>query len=62
MASGRITKRVVDELAEGARAGDFEVIGFGVRRQKGAARTDCLKYRNEYGRQGWVTIGRHGSP
>ena len=59
MAMARITKRVVDDLAEGVTSWDSEVKGFGVRRQK-AAKVYVLKYRNQHGRQGWVTIGRHG--
>ena len=58
---GRITKRIVDGLGESKAAWDSEVAGFGVRRQK-SARVYMLKYRNRHGRQGWVTIGRHGSP
>jgi hypothetical protein len=38
------------------------VLGFGARRQKGAAISYMLKYTNRDGRQRWHTIGRHGSP
>ena len=62
MATAKITKRVVDSLQEGETVWDFEVTGFGVRRQKGPARVYMLKHRNQHGRQGWITIGRHGSP
>lgn len=42
--------------------GKGAVAGFGIRRQKGETVTYCLKYRTGDGRQGWMTIGRHGSP
>lgn len=42
--------------------GKGAVAGFGIRRQKSEAVTYCLKYRTGDGRQGWMTIGRHGSP
>ena len=61
MATAKITKRLSTPCSEGETVWDSEVTGFGVRRQK-SARVYMLKYRNQHGRQGWVTIGRHGSP
>lgn len=43
-------------------AGKGSVLGFGARRQKGAAISYMLKYTTRDGRQRWHTIGRHGSP
>ena len=43
-------------------AGRGSVLGFGARRQKGAAISYMLKYTTRDGRQRWHTIGRHGSP
>lgn len=57
----RITKRVVDGLKPGAIVWDSDVTGFGVRRQRGVARTYILKARVG-GSARWFSIGRHGSP
>ncbi|HJU17913.1 MAG TPA: site-specific integrase [Stellaceae bacterium] len=67
---GKITKRAVDALqaaADGCELilWDSEIAGFGVRVQKGDAKTYILKYRAGGGRGAPVrklTIGRHGSP
>lgn len=56
-----ITKRRVEAMPPGALLWDGKVKGFGVRRQKGAARVYLVKVRAR-GRQRWITIGRHGSP
>src|SRR6266851_3075848 len=67
---GKITKRSVDALkaaADGAEAvlWDSELKGFGVRVQRGGAKSYVLHYRAGSG-QGAplrkLTIGRHGSP
>jgi integrase len=60
MAVGRITKSVVDRLAPGSLVWDTSVVGFGVRRQTRAA-FYLLRYRI-FGKQRFLTIGRHGSP
>jgi integrase len=60
MATGSITVRAVEALAQGSVLWDKKVRGFGVRRQL----RDCffiLKYRDN-GRQRQITIGRFGSP
>jgi len=66
---GKITKRSVDalRLASGAEAvlWDTEVKGFGVRVQRGGAKSYVLHYRIGVGRGAPIrklTIGRHGSP
>jgi integrase len=67
---GKITKRAVDTLqpsTNGAEAvlWDTTVKGFGVRAQRGGAKTYILKYRAGTGRAAPVrklSIGRHGSP
>jgi integrase len=65
---GRITKRSVDALRPAADGRelvlwDSELAGFGVRVQRGGARTFILKYRFGKGREAplrKLTIGRHG--
>lgn len=57
----RVTKQSVDRLAVGATIRDTDLVGFGARRQKGAAVTYFLQ-RRIGARIRWVTIGRHGSP
>ena len=67
---GKITKRSVDALkaaADGAEAvlWDSELKGFGVRVQRGGAKSYVLHYRAGTGRGAplrKLTIGRHGSP
>jgi integrase len=67
---GKITKRAVDALrpsTDGAEAvlWDTALKGFGVRAQRGGAKTYILKYRAGTGRAAPVRklkIGRHGSP
>jgi integrase len=67
---GKITKRSVDALkpaADGAEAvlWDSELKGFGVRVQRGGAKSYVLHYRIGTGRGATLrklTIGRHGSP
>jgi integrase len=67
---GKITKRSVDALnltAGGAEAvlWDIELKGFGVRLQRGGAKSYVLHYRVGTGRGAplrKLTIGRHGSP
>jgi hypothetical protein len=66
---GKITKRSVDalKLAGGAEAvlWDTELKGFGVRVQRGGAKSYVLHYRAGTGRGATLrklTIGRHGSP
>src|SRR5437660_4437649 len=67
---GKITKRSVDALkaaAGGAEAvlWDSELKGFGVRVQRGSAKSYVLHYRAGTGRGAQLrklTIGRHGSP
>lgn len=54
----RITKRLVDGLGAGETIWDFELTGFGVRRQRRNA-SFVLKYMFQ-GRQRFYTIGRHG--
>jgi hypothetical protein len=55
-----ITVRTLQELPAGAILWDDRVPGFGVRRQTRDPYY-VLKYRH-FGRQRWVTIGRHGAP
>ena len=57
----RISVKAVAELAPGQTIWDSDVKGFGVRRQRHAA-VYVLKYRDQNGRQHFLTIGRHGSP
>jgi integrase len=60
MATGKLTKSVVDGLAAGEMFWDTSLSGFGVRRQ-----TKAPHYLVRYyfaGRQRFVTIGKHGSP
>jgi integrase len=67
---GKITKRAVDALRptpDGAETvlWDSELKGFGVRVQRGGAKTYILKYRAGTGRDAplrKLTVGRHGSP
>src|SRR5215472_7274291 len=66
---GKITKRAVDalKLVDGAETTlwDSELKGFGVRMQRGGAKSYVLHYRNGTGRGAPLrkfTIGRHGSP
>ena len=58
----RIGIRDVRTLGPGETVWDLAVPGFGARRQTGPAVSYFLKYRNEYGRQRWHSIGRHGAP
>jgi integrase len=67
---GKITKRAVDALRPAADERelvlwDSELAGFGVRVQRGGAKTYILKYRAGTGRNAplrKLTIGKHGSP
>src|SRR6266446_3499844 len=66
---GKITKRAVDALkpADGVEAvlWDSELKGFGIRVQRGGAKSYVLHYRVGTGRGAplrKLTIGRHGSP
>ena len=67
---GKITKRSVDALkpaADGAETvlWDSELKGFGIRVQRGGAKSYVLHYRVGTGRGAplrKLTIGRHGSP
>ena len=67
---GKITKRLVDGLKPGvggaeAMLWDIELKGFGVRVQRGDAKSFVLHYRVGTGRGAplrKLTIGRHGSP
>jgi hypothetical protein len=67
---GKITKRSVDTLKPGADVAelvfwDSELKGFGVRVQRGDAKSYVLHYRVGAGRgapRRKLTIGRHGSP
>ena len=67
---GKITKRSVDALKPGAEVAelvlwDSELKGFGVRVQRGDAKSYVLHYRVGAGRGASLrklTIGRHGSP
>jgi hypothetical protein len=58
----RIGQRHIKALEPAEVVWDSAVTGFGVRRQKGEARTYFLFYRTAEGRQRWHTIGRHGAP
>jgi integrase len=67
---GKITKRAVDALRPAADGRelvlwDIDLAGFGVRVQRGGAKTYILKYRAGKGRAAplrKLTIGKHGSP
>lgn len=58
----KIGQRVVGALEPGESVYDTAVVGFGARRQKGAAVSYFVFYRTAEGRQRWHTIGRHGAP
>lgn len=57
----RISKALVDKLETGEMIRDTDLVGFGARRQNGAAVTYFLQKRIGK-RVRWITIGRHGSP
>jgi integrase len=57
----RISLKAIADLAPGQAIWDADVKGFGVRCQRRAA-VYVLKYRDQGGRQRFLTIGRHGSP
>ena len=67
---GKITKRAVDALRPAADGRelvlwDIDLAGFGVRVQRGGAKTYILKYRAGKGCAAplrKLTIGKHGSP
>jgi len=67
MAKGKITKRTVDGIdcavgkAGTVRLWDTEIKGFGVRAYPNGRKVYVFKYTFE-SRQGFVTIGDHGSP
>jgi integrase len=61
MSVGKITLKAVAELVTGQTIWDADVKGFGIRCQRRAA-VYVLKYRDQNGRQHFLTIGRHGSP
>ncbi len=64
MSTIALTKRNIDSLKPEATrytAWDSEISGFGLRIAPNGRRVYILKYRVN-GRQGWITIGRHGSP
>ena len=54
---GRITQRSVAALQPNSVLWDVALAGFGVRRQRGDARTFFVKYRAD-GRQRWLTMAR----
>ncbi len=56
----RVTKAQVDRLAPGEMIRDNSLVGFGVRRQKGAPVFFLQKRIGA--RVRWITIGRYGSP
>jgi Arm DNA-binding domain len=60
MATGKLTKSIVDALPQGEMFWDSSLSGFGVRRQTKAP-FYLVRYRFG-GRQRFVTIGKHGSP
>jgi integrase len=60
MSVDKITQRTVSRLAPGQTVWDESLKGFGIRRQRQAA-VYIFKYR-QGGKQGFKTIGRHGSP
>jgi len=57
----KISLKAIAELAPGQTIWDADVKGFGVRCQRRAA-VYVLKYRDQNGRQHFLTIGRHGLP
>lgn len=59
----KVTKRSVESLPTGARAAiwyDDKLAGFGVRVMPTGRRFYFARYRNQYGRSRWFTIGEHG--
>ena len=58
----RIGHREVAGLEPGGIVWDDSVVGFGARRQKGAAVSYFVFFRTQDGRQRWHTISRHGAP
>jgi hypothetical protein len=64
----RITKTLLDELAEIAKVGtivsDSELRGFGVRRNKNGSATYVVQYRmgGRGSKSRRITLGHHGSP
>jgi integrase len=61
----KITKSLIDGIEPNGRdtvIWDTEVCGFSLRARAGGAKYYGLKYRDERGKQKWITIGRHGSP
>lgn len=59
----RLTKRVVDSTLSGQKpvlVADGEIRGFCLRVLPSGIKSFCLVYRNKYGRQRWLTIGRYG--
>lgn len=56
----RVTKYSVDRLLAGEMIRDTDLVGFGVRRQKGPASYFLQKRIGQ--RIRWITIGRHGAP
>jgi hypothetical protein len=59
----KVTKRSVESLPTGARAAiwyDDKLAGFGVRVMSTGRRFYFARYRNQYGRSRWFTIGEHG--
>ena len=61
MSIRKISLKAIAELAPGQTIWDADVKGFGVRCQRRAA-VYVLKYRDQNGRQHFLTIGRHGAP
>jgi integrase len=61
-ARGRLNLHQIRSLKPGETAWDSSVVGFGARRQRGAAVAYVLTYRTREGRQRFYTLGRHGSP
>ena len=60
MSVRRLSLKAIADLAPGQTIWDADVKGFGVRCQRRAA-VYVLKYRDQNGRQHFLTIGRHGS-
>jgi integrase len=59
----KVTKRSVESLPTGDRAAvwyDDKLAGFGVRVMPTGRRFYFARYRNQYGRSRWFTIGEHG--
>jgi Arm DNA-binding domain/Phage integrase, N-terminal SAM-like domain len=59
----KVTKRSVESLPSGVRAAiwyDDKLAGFGVRVMPTGRRFYFARYRNQYGRSRWFTIGEHG--